>query len=80
MTVTEPTRPNGIVGTMTIKSGKYIVYKHVGSYTQLDTFYKSIFHTFRLKLRDEFILERYLNSPQDVSEEALETEVMIPIQ
>ncbi|GHT34851.1 AraC family transcriptional regulator [Bacteroidia bacterium] len=80
MSVSEPQRPNGIIGAMTIKPGKYIVYKHIGSYTQLETFYKSIFHSFRYELRDDFILEHYLNGPQDVSEESLETEVMIPIR
>jgi AraC family transcriptional regulator len=79
-TVSTPTKPDGKVGTMTIERGKYAVYTHVGSYDKLDAFYNAIFHTSPYELRDDFILERYLNSPQDTPPDALQTEVLIPIK
>jgi len=79
MTVAVPAKRDGVVGAMEMAGGRYAVYKQVGSYDRLEAFYTAIFRSFPYELRDDFILERYLNSPQDVAEEALETDVMIPI-
>lgn len=80
MTVSHPLKKtDGIIRPMQIKGGKYSIYKYVGSYNGLNAFYQAIFRHFEYELRDDFILERYLNGPQEVSEEALETEVLIPV-
>jgi AraC family transcriptional regulator len=80
MTVNRPLkRADGILRPLEIKGGKYSIYKHTGSYNGLNAFYQAIFRHFKYKLRDDFILERYLNGPQEVGEEALETEILIPV-
>jgi AraC family transcriptional regulator len=79
-TVTTPIKPDEKIGAMSIEQGKYAVYTHIGSYDKLDAFYNAIFRNFPYELRDDFILERYLNSPQEVREEELITEVLIPIR
>jgi AraC family transcriptional regulator len=78
-TVSTPIKPDGKIGAMTIERGKYALYTHTGSYEQLDAFYNAIFRNFPYELRDDFILERYLNSPQDSPQDALQTEVLIPV-
>jgi AraC family transcriptional regulator len=79
LTVSEPAKPDGKIGAMDIKTGKYAIYTHTGSYDKLDAFYNAIFRNFPYELRDDFILERYLNSPQEAAEEALITEVLVPV-
>jgi len=74
-----PTKADPLIRPLRIKEGKYRRYKYVGSYTGLDAFYQSIFRHFDYELRDDFILEHYLNSPQEVTEAALETEILVPV-
>jgi len=80
MSVTKPLeKVVGKIFPMTIPSGKYLKYTHIGSYSLLSDFYQSIFQNFDKKLRDEFILERYHNSPQKISENELITEIFVPV-
>jgi DNA gyrase inhibitor GyrI len=55
------------------------VYTHRGAYELLDKFYEAVFRQLPCRLGDGYILEKYLNSPADVAEEELITEVWIPI-
>jgi AraC family transcriptional regulator len=80
ITVNSPLKKaDGVIRPMQIEGGKYNLYKYLGSYDGLDSFYQAIFHKFDFELRDDFILERYPNSPQESNEEALITEVLIPV-
>jgi DNA gyrase inhibitor GyrI/AraC-like DNA-binding protein len=80
MTVGSPLKKaDGVIRPMEIKGGKYRIYNYTGSYDGLDAFYRAIFRRFEYELRDGFILERYLNGPQEVGEDALKTEILIPV-
>lgn len=63
-------------------SGKYARFLLTGSYAQLPAAYPeafSILNTLKLETRDDFSIERYLNTPEEVSEDRLETEILIPV-
>jgi DNA gyrase inhibitor GyrI len=65
-----------------LESGKYARFLLTGSYKQLPAAYPkafSILEAMGLEVRDEFCVERYLNTPQDVPEDRLQTEILIPI-
>lgn len=66
---------------MTIPAGLYAKFLHKGAYAQLDNFYNSALDNIPLQysLGEGFILERYINSPENTPEEQLETEVLLPI-
>lgn len=69
------------IKSMVIPAGQYAVYLHKGSYDRLDRFYDMIFQNIptRYDLRDELILERYLNDRDNTSETELLTEVLLPV-
>ena len=65
-----------------LASGKYARFLLTGSYAQLPAAYPaafSILEDAKLAIRDDFCMERYLNTPQDTPEDRLETEILIPI-
>jgi effector-binding domain-containing protein len=65
-----------------IEKTKYITGKHYGSYTELDKTYKKLYDYAKdhnITLADE-CFEFYLNDPNEVPEELLETEVYIEIR
>jgi DNA gyrase inhibitor GyrI len=65
-----------------LESDKYARFLLTGSYKQLPAAYPkafSILEAMRLEIRNDFCIERYLNTPQDVPEDRLETEILIPI-
>jgi DNA gyrase inhibitor GyrI len=64
---------------MYLPEGQYLVYTHRGAYELLDKFYEAVFRQLPCRLGDGYILEKYLNSPADVAEEELITEVWVPI-
>ena len=74
----------GEIGWRPIYSGKYAVFIHRGSYDNLDAFYSqaisNIHHSQNLKIDISIpIMEKYLNSPSETSEEELITELWIPL-
>ena len=83
LTIAKPikSRLTDEVKCMTLPMHKYAVYTHKGSYSYLDSFYKAILLNIPQGyiLNDGLILERYLNSPNDVDESELLTEVWMPI-
>lgn len=83
MTISKPikSRLTDEVKCMTLPAQKYAVYTHIGSYRQLDSFYKAIMQNIPQghDLGNGLILERYLNSPNDIAESELLTEVLLPI-
>ena len=65
-----------------LEGGKYARFLLTGSYKQLPTAYPkafSILKALQLELRDDFCVERYLNTPQETSEDRLETEILMPV-
>lgn len=74
----------GEIGWRPIYSGKYAVFSHIGSYDNLDSFYSQVISTLHqsenLKVDISIpIMEKYLNSPYDTSEEELITELWVPL-
>jgi AraC family transcriptional regulator len=73
------TKANDEMKVMTLPGGNYLVFTYRGEYTGLDAFYDAVIRCLPRPLGNGPILERYLNSPADVAEEELITEVWIPI-
>ncbi len=74
----------GEIGWRPIHSGKYAVFINRGSYDNLDAFYSQVISNIHqlknLKIDiSNPIMEKYLNSPSDTSEEELITELWIPL-
>lgn len=67
---------------MTISSSQYAGFTYIGGYQGLDCFYDTAIQNIPLEysLSDNFILERYLNSPTDTADSELVTELWIPIE
>jgi DNA gyrase inhibitor GyrI len=65
-----------------LESDKYALFLLTGSYAQLPAAYPKAFSILKdagLEIRDDFCVERYLNTPQDTPEDRLETEILIPL-
>lgn len=66
-----------------IPKGKYAKFLLKGSYSNIAQAFSDGFKILAekgIKIRDEFCIENYLNSPQDTPEEKLLTEILIPIE
>jgi len=78
---TTPSRvPDGL-RMRALKPGKYVQFLLTGSYSQLPAAYPaafSILEKAKWALREDFCIEKYLNSP-DTPEQELKTEILIPI-
>ena len=73
--------PSGLQSRQ-LESGKYSRFLLTGSYSQLPAAYPKAFSILKdagLEIRDDFCVERYLNTPQDTAEDRLETEILIPL-
>ena len=68
------------IKTRTLSAGKYAVFTHRGDYSGLEAFYEQILPALPFELGDTPILEKYLNSPFDVTPSALRTEIWIPLE
>lgn len=79
----EKIKPSGPFGVQTIKGGLFAVFTNKGSYSKLERLYCNIYRYWipnsNYELRDVGFFEKYLNSPDFVSEDELLTEVYIPI-
>lgn len=69
------------IKAMLLPKSEYAVYVHKGSYNKLDFFYDAILQQIPEghHLGEGLILERYLNSVADTSENDLLTEVLLPV-
>jgi AraC family transcriptional regulator len=66
-----------------IKTGHYARFLLTGPYSQIWPAFDSIFKTLASKqiaLRPEFCIENYLNDPQTTPEDALKTELLVPVE
>ena len=74
---------SGGVRLDTIGGGRYVVYRHVGSYTLLDDAHdvllRDVLPDAKLTLRDAPILHHFINEPDGAPESELETHIYIPI-
>ena len=65
-----------------IPSGKYARFVLTGPYTQIWQAFDRVFKTLaekKVELRAEFCIENYLNDPRTTPEEALLTEILVPV-
>lgn len=65
-----------------LKKADYARFLLTGSYSQFPAAYPAAFAILEksaIRLRNDFCIERYLNTPNDVPEHRLETEILIPI-
>lgn len=74
----------GDIGWRLLQERPYAVYQHRGPYSELDNFYCKIYSSIRqtnnLNIDISIpIMEKYLNSPSDTSEEELITELWVPL-
>ncbi len=83
MSTDQPVKPEGDIGTYTIEQGRFAVFTHQGAYSGLNDLYQSIYTDWipdnYNKIRNSQSFEKYLNSPDEVKEEDLLTEVCMPI-
>ena len=75
-----PETEKGRIKAMKIPGGRYAVYTHRGDYSLLEDFYSVVQCQLKFRLGSGLILERYLNSPSEVSADELLTEVWFPIE
>ena len=84
ITVEGPLKPEGEFGSLSLEGGKYAIFIHKGPYSGLNGLYRTIYLDWvpnnGVRLRKGIPFEKYLNSPDKVSQEDLITEVYIPIQ
>ncbi len=77
-------KAEGEFGVYTIEGGLFALFLHKGAYSGLYNFYQSIYSNWipnnYAKIRNSNTFEKYINSPNEVKEEDLLTEVYIPIK
>ena len=75
--------PSGTIGVQTIEGGEYAVFTMYGAYRQLPDVYTYIYRYWLFnsdyQIRDSMVFEKYLNSPDEVEEDKLMTEIYIPV-
>jgi DNA gyrase inhibitor GyrI len=67
--------------TRMLKGGAYARFLLTGSYSQLPRAYPAAFSIMeenKMRIRDEFCMEKVLNSPSNTPEDQLKTEILIP--
>lgn len=76
-------KPKAQFSIQKIEGGLYAVFTHKGSYRNLSDLYCNIYRYWipssEYQLRDCLQFEKYLNSPEQVKEEELLTEIYIPV-
>lgn len=82
-TVDREVKPQGAFGLQKISGGMYAIFTLKGSYSGLLDMYYNIYLRWLpqsgYKLRGGYAFEKYLNSPNNVSEDDILTEIYIPI-
>jgi AraC family transcriptional regulator len=83
LTMDKSVNTSGDVLQKDIAGGKYAVFTVKGSYNLLQSAYDYIFGEWlasdEYKIREEPVFEKYLNSPEEVPEDELLTEIWVPI-
>ena len=81
--VSVPEDPENQIKVLEIPEGNYVIFTHRGPYEELKNSYHYIYGQWlsesKVKLRNQYCLQRYLNSPEDAQPEELLTEIMVPV-
>ncbi len=84
VTVPVETLVAGSIGKKVVAGGRYAIFTHKGSYNHFHEIYNYIFGVWMVesgeKLRDEVTFEKYINSPGEVPEDELLTEIYVPVE
>lgn len=84
LTIHKEAQPEGEIGVKEITGGKFAVFLYQGPYTNLSSVYDTIFSKWLpesgCELREQAIMEKYLNNPNQTEPSKLKTEIYIPIQ
>jgi AraC family transcriptional regulator len=76
------TRPQPPFGVRQHPGGNYLLLTHKGPYEALKEYYRAIFRWLydnQVALRDDYVLEKYLNHPRKTKPQNLLTEIYIPV-
>ena len=76
------TLPTGLL-YIRFEGGKYSRFIYTGSYVNLGTVSGQVFEIVektKIKKRDDFMIENYVNTPDTTPEENLQTEILIPTE
>lgn len=83
ITSNQDVKPKGKVGKQTIAGGLYAIFTYKGAYQNLESLYCFIYRNWipnsEYELRDIAFFEKYLNTPDVVSQDELLTEIYIPV-
>ena len=78
-----PEDPEEQIKVLEIPEGNYAIFTHRGPYEELKNSYYYIYgqwlYESKVKLRNQYCLQRYLNGFENASSEELLTEIMVPI-
>ena len=78
-----PEDPEEQIKVLEIPEGNYVIFTHRGPYEELKNSYHYIYgqwlYESKVKLRNQYCLQRYLNSFETALPEELLTEIMIPV-
>lgn len=84
LTVPASIKAKGTIGNYTLDGGTFAIFTLQGSYIQLRKLYPYIYFEWlpksKYELRDAMPFEKYVNSPDEVKEKDLITEIYIPIK
>lgn len=84
VTTNKTLKPEGEFGTKTIEKGKYAVFTLKGSYSGLNSLYKSVYFNWlphsEFELRDGTSFEKYVKYDAQTDENKTVTEIYIPIK
>jgi AraC family transcriptional regulator len=79
-----PLAGSGNVRLDTVGGGRYVVYRHIGSYTLLDDAHdvllRDVLPDENCTLREAPILHRFINEPEGAPESELETHIYMPVE
>ena len=83
ITTKEKVKPEGPFGSLKLNGGEYAVFSLKGAYEQLNDLYQLIYLYWlprsKRNLRSGLPFEKYLNSPDQVAQEELLTEIWLPV-
>ncbi|HBS88890.1 MAG: hypothetical protein A2W91_00885 [Bacteroidetes bacterium GWF2_38_335] len=84
VTVSKEVKPDGEVGVTNIEGGRFAVFRYRGPYSNLNLVYAAIIRRWLPQsgydLREQPLMEKYLNNPAKTKPERLLTEIYVPVQ
>lgn len=77
-------RPEGAVGRLQLEGGRFAVFALQGPYSGLNRLYQQMYFGWLpesgMRLRNALPFEKYLNNPDKVRDDEIQTEIYLPIQ